>query len=115
MRRLAVFVAVVSISVTVTMLSACGGAPAQPNPLAAGRVTYGTKCTKCHGPEANGTKDNPSIAARLAAMNDEQLQTMIRSGNPTRGMPGQMMDKDEMDRLVAYLRSVQRAPQPGTP
>ena len=42
----------------------------------------------------------PSIVQRLAAHDDQQLSTLIRTGFPDAGMPGQQLPQAELAALV---------------
>jgi len=85
---------------------------AQSTPDAAGRLTFETRCGKCHGADGNGGEMGPAILYRLAARNDNELAALIRAGLPERGMPPVLVAGAEMPALVGFLRSIQKRNQP---
>jgi alcohol dehydrogenase (cytochrome c) len=97
------------------VLPLCARAQAQApsaEPPAAGRATFESRCSGCHGADGNGGELGPAIAWRLAALTDSQLQITIQGGLPTRGMPANDVGSTELPPLIAYLRSL-RPRQPG--
>jgi alcohol dehydrogenase (cytochrome c) len=79
----------------------------------AGRVSFETRCAKCHGATGNGGEMGPAIATKLMARDDAQLAAFIRQGVPARGMPPHVIPDPEMAALVRYLRTIQRRPDDG--
>src|SRR5437588_4081317 len=97
------------------LFSACcvlalGVAQAQ-NPEA-GRRTYETRCSRCHGGNATGGESGPSIVAQIASRNDGELAAFLRQGRPANGMPAFELPSSEMTDVVAFLRTLAQ-PIPG--
>src|SRR5271166_2636244 len=78
------------------------GAP-QTNP---GRLTYDTRCARCHGGAATGGESGPNIVAKLGPRHDPDLATFLRAGKPATGMPAFDLAATEMNGLVQYLRTL---------
>ncbi len=77
-----------------------------------GRVAFQSRCTDCHGTDANGGEHGPSIRARLPGRTDQELMQVLRDGVPQRGMPSfKDLPEAEIRALVAHLRTL--APPPG--
>jgi len=74
-----------------------------------GRKIFETRCGVCHGVDGNGGEFAGSIVARIAALTDAQLSSVIRSGVPGRGMPPVEMSDAELPAVLAHLRTL-RAP-----
>jgi alcohol dehydrogenase (cytochrome c) len=78
-----------------------------------GRLLFESKCARCHGADGTGGALGPAIVGRLAALNDQQLATLVRQGLPTQGMPANRAADAEMAQLTVFLRSIQpKAPRP---
>ena len=73
-----------------------------------GKVVFESRCSRCHGADANGGEMGPGIRGRLAARNDQQLATLVHEGLPNRGMPAIPVTEAEMPPLTRYLRRLQR-------
>src|SRR5450631_3205241 len=52
-----------------------------------GKLTYDTRCSRCHGSDATGGESGPNIVAQLGSRNDTDLATFLRAGKPATGMP----------------------------
>ena len=50
----------------------------------------------------------PSILARIATRDDQQLTALVHTGLPARGMPPTQLNTTEMAGLLRYLHSIQR-------
>ena len=75
-----------------------------------GRRSFEARCGRCHGADGNGAEMGPSIVQRLPVRDDRQLAALIRDGIPLRGMPPSAIADAEMAALVAFLRTIERAP-----
>jgi mono/diheme cytochrome c family protein len=105
---------------TVVMVLGLGSLPAAAQDLAAGQAVYKANCLACHGKRGDG-KGPAAVALRPAPTDltqaswwtgkaDNDLKKIIRAGNPGTAMMGfKHITGDDMDNLVAYLRSL--APQ----
>lgn len=94
--------------------------PIAPAPVAAqsradageGKKLFQGMCGRCHGIDGTG-EEGPNLArpTLTRAADDESLREIIRDGIPDRGMPRvRRMTNTELDQLVAYVRSLGRAP-----
>ncbi len=72
----------------------------------AGRKTFETRCSVCHGADGNGGEMGPAISGRIANLSDNQLRTTILDGLPSRGMPPNNVSAADMPALIAFLRSL---------
>jgi len=73
-----------------------------------GALLYYQKCAVCHGEEGSGGVGVPlNLPDFLAVASDDYFRSTLRNGRPGRVMPAfpRLMD-DEIDALVAYLRSL---------
>jgi mono/diheme cytochrome c family protein len=80
----------------------------QPQAPAAGKVIFGENCAKCHGANANGLRNRPSLRSeRIRHATDGELAWMLKNGNPYKGMP-QWSSLPEQQRwqIIAYLRTL---------
>jgi mono/diheme cytochrome c family protein len=80
----------------------------QPQAAAAGKVLFSANCAKCHGADANGRTNRPSLrTSRIRHATDGDLAWMLRNGNPYKGMP-QWSSIPERQRwqIIAYLRTL---------
>ncbi len=81
--------------------------------VAQGKLLFSRHCVACHGVEARGGVMGPSLASGdfLYGGGDTDLFRSISEGRPD-GMPAwsPRLTESEIGMLVAYLRSLQRAP-----
>jgi cytochrome c oxidase cbb3-type subunit III len=92
-------------------------------PRDAGKKTFATACSGCHGLDGRGGKHAPNIATRaeVARLSDAQISRIIREGTPSLTMPGfgAALDDSQILAVTAYLRTLQgqqnSAPLPGDP
>ena len=124
------------------MLSSWGkpSAPSELNPLAyasnlrgditQGRKTFVAFCSRCHGPDAQGTVSGTMRTGSLiepsylSLISDQGLRSLIVAGQPDQGMPGSTSDlsgdgtramtDQEVTNVVAWLAS-HRTATPGQP
>src|SRR5262245_22275015 len=85
------------------LISVAAAAPQETGP---GRSLFESRCAACHGSDGNGGAFGPAIVSRLAARNDVELASFLRSGLPARGMPPADLPDTEMGQLIAHLRSL---------
>jgi mono/diheme cytochrome c family protein len=85
-----------------------------PDAIAAGSSLYRNSCASCHGADGNGRGSRPPVhSARIAGATDGDLFWLLRTGEPSSGMPAwTRLPEDQRWQIVAYLRSIQ--PQPGS-
>lgn len=85
-------------------LLACG-AWAQDSVIA-GRKTFETRCSVCHGSDGNGGEMGPGIARRVRGLNDAQIRKTIAEGITARGMPAFNLKDTEMEPLLSLVHSL---------
>jgi mono/diheme cytochrome c family protein len=89
-----------------------------PGVVAAGEDLFQTNCATCHGPDLNGTATGPPFLNAIYAPNhhgDEAFQRAVQLGvqphhwdfGPMAPVEG--LDRDDVARIVAYVRSEQEA------
>jgi cytochrome c oxidase cbb3-type subunit III len=84
--------------------------------VAQGKKLFDGMCARCHGIDGSGDEgpslNRPTLAR---ASTDEALQEVIRDGIPDRGMPRvRRLTANELNQLVAYVRSLGRTTSPAT-
>ncbi len=100
-------------------------AAASGEPLTAGQQLYADQCTSCHGDFGEGG-ENParpndviapiSTSEYLKTRDDATIRAVIAQGQPNFGMSpfgsafGGPLDEEDIDSLVAYIRSWEAAP-----
>ena len=99
------------IAATVSLV-ACGGDKDGSDTAAAAGTTagvdgasvYADNCASCHGADGSGGVGTPLNAGVVAGLSDDELTSVITDGiSPS--MPSFALPTDELDALVAYLRS----------
>src|ERR1017187_9477723 len=88
--------------------------PSQASTADPGQRQY-DNCSVCHGGDGAGGELAPSIVFRLASRTDAELAELIKTGIPNRGMPAFHLGNQEMNDLVAFLRTLRptrRTPAP---
>ncbi len=84
--------------------------------IAQGKKLFDGMCARCHGIDGSGDEgpslNRPTLAR---ASTDDALQEVIRDGIPDRGMPRvRRLTANELNQLVAYVRSLGRTTSPAT-
>ena len=92
----------------IAAISLAGALPAEAQPADAGKRTFDTICSRCHGADGGGGDMGPPIGLRLAALEDAALTALIVNGRIERGMPPSPLPPADLRRLVSYLRVLQR-------
>ena len=98
------------LSIAAAAPAAGSGAQAPPD-VAQGKTLFEGMCARCHGIEGTGD-EGPSLnrPTLTRAGDDSTLRAVIRDGIPDRGMPRvRRLTDNELDQLVAYVRSLGRA------
>jgi len=100
-------------------------APTQPIPvteesLALGTSLYSTSCSRCHGPEGQGSQRAPALNVRsfLTGTTDPAIQQIVTLGVPGTAMPvwGDRLTDTEIQAVVGFIRSWEpMAPEVATP
>src|SRR5215469_12540742 len=77
------------------------------NPVEEGRFLYRSNCAFCHGLTGGGGR-GPALAHRqfLHGSTDDDLKGVIRGGVPGTNMPAFEIAAEELNRLVAFVRSL---------
>ncbi len=112
MRRLQVRIAVIAV---VTMAAAAIGAqgPADKPPVDAaaadrGRHVWASECVTCHGPQARGTDNGPSLVRSVLVLHDRtgsELGPFLKKGHRTQsGRPGASLTGAQIVDLAHFLR-----------
>jgi len=80
----------------------------QSHAAAAGRQLFGDNCSKCHGSDANGHANRPSLRSeRIRHATDGELAWMLKNGNPYKGMPPwSSLPEQQRWQIIAYLRTL---------
>jgi mono/diheme cytochrome c family protein len=75
---------------------------------AAGRTLFMDNCAKCHGDDARGRHNRPSLRSeRVEHATDGELAWILRNGNTWKGMPSwSSLPEPERWQIIAYLRSL---------
>jgi cbb3-type cytochrome c oxidase subunit III len=90
--------------------------PDQPVPvtdesLALGQQLFASNCSRCHGPEGQGTPRAPSLNVKsyLEQTGDTAIQQIITHGVPGTAMPvwGDRLADSEIQAIVGFIRSWQ--------
>ena len=75
--------------------------------LADGKATFRSNCAFCHGLTGGGGRGPALSAGRfLHGSADDDIKNVIKSGVPGTTMPAFEFEKDELERLVAYVRTL---------
>jgi mono/diheme cytochrome c family protein len=80
----------------------------QAQAAAAGKVIFAENCAKCHGADAGGLHNRPSLRSeRIRHATDGQLAWMLKNGNPYKGMPPwSSLPEQQRWQVIAYLRTL---------
>ncbi len=81
----------------------------------AGKILFESNCAKCHGSEAMGKHNRPSLrSARIEhEATDGDIAWLLKNGNSWKGMPSwSSLPEPQRWQIIAYLRSL--PPQNGS-
>jgi len=82
--------------------------PVTEESLALGSQLYAANCSRCHGPEGQGTPRAPSLNVKgfLTSTNDQAIQQIVTSGVPGTAMPtwGDRMTEAQIQAIVGFIR-----------
>src|SRR5438093_6347450 len=75
-----------------------------------GKVTFRGNCGFCHGLDARGGR-GPALVGRqfLHGSSEEAIKTVILGGVRGTNMPALLMEKDQLGRFIAFIRSLSAA------
>jgi mono/diheme cytochrome c family protein len=78
---------------------------ASPGDPVSGAAVFADNCTRCHGPEGEGTDRAPSLKERVPMLDDQTIVRTLIEGRG--GMPswGGTLDDQELRDLLAFLRA----------
>ena len=82
---------------------------AKPEAVQAGRLLYADHCAQCHGKNAEGTKNRPSLrSSRIQSdLSEGEVHWLLVNGNMRRGMPSwSKLPDQQLWQLVSFLRSL---------
>lgn len=84
----------------------------QPDAAAAGKLLFAENCAKCHGDDALGRRNRPSLRSeRVRSATDGELAWILRNGDLYKGMPSwTSLPEQERWQIVVYLRTL--SPEP---
>jgi cytochrome c oxidase cbb3-type subunit 3 len=82
---------------------------ASPDPaIERGRSQFAQSCAFCHGVNANGGTHGPSLIRSAVVRHDENgnlIGGVIRDGRPDRGMPPVPLSPNQVNDIVAFVKS----------
>jgi mono/diheme cytochrome c family protein len=82
---------------------------------AAGKMLFADNCAKCHGENAGGKHNRPSLRSeRVSHATDGELAWILKNGSAWKGMPSwSSLPEPERWQIITYLRSLPPAAQQG--
>ena len=94
--------------------------PTTAESIALGNNLYTANCSRCHGPEGQGTPRAPALNVQsfFVAKPDQAIQQIITSGVPGTAMPtwGDRMSDADIQAIVGFIRQWEAtAPEVATP
>lgn len=75
----------------------------------AGKILFENNCAKCHGDEAQGKHNRPSLRSERIEheATDGDLAWLLKNGNAWKGMPSwSSLPEPQRWQIIAYLRSL---------
>jgi mono/diheme cytochrome c family protein len=111
----------VAATVAAALLTPVPPSPRGPEP---GRSVYQAHCATCHGPRGRGDswrarllwlRPGDLTSPRLATLSDAYLLDLVRQGGAILGKPGMpsfgaVLSEAEIEAVIQYVRTLQRAP-----
>ncbi len=81
----------------------------KPEAAAGGARLFSQNCASCHGDDANGKGDHPSLRTeRIRAATPGELQWLLTNGSMKNGMPSwSKLPEQQRWQIVSYLKSLQ--------
>ncbi len=75
---------------------------------AAGKIVFAENCSKCHGDDASGKRNRPSLrSVRVQQATDGELAWLLRNGYVWKGMPSwSALPEQQRWQIIAYLRTL---------
>ena len=80
----------------------------KPEAADAGKILFAENCAKCHGADASGKHNRPSLrSARVRGATDGELAWILRNGSVWKGMPSwSALPEPERWQIIAWLRTL---------
>ena len=77
--------------------------------VAAGAKLYRQNCASCHGSDASGMDNRPSLhSERVRAASPGELEWLLKNGSMRNGMPSwSRLPEQQRWQIVSYLKSLQ--------
>jgi mono/diheme cytochrome c family protein len=77
--------------------------------VAAGAKLYRQNCASCHGDDATGLSNRPSLhSERVRAASPGELEWLLKNGSMRNGMPSwSRLPEQQRWQIVAFLKSLQ--------
>ena len=77
--------------------------------VAAGAKLYRQNCASCHGDDATGLSNRPSLhSERVRAASPGELEWLLKNGSMRNGMPSwSRLPEQQRWQIVSYLKSLQ--------
>jgi len=77
--------------------------------VAAGAKLYRQNCASCHGSDASGMDNRPSLhSERVRAASPGELEWLLKNGSMRNGMPSwSRLPEQQRWQIVAFLKSLQ--------
>ena len=86
-----------------------GGPPPDPAAVERGKGVFSANCSFCHGAQAQGTDQAPSLVRNTVLAQDrtgEVLGPILKQGRPSKGMPAfRTLPPETIVDILAFLRS----------
>jgi len=81
----------------------------QSGAVAAGAKLYRQNCASCHGDDATGLSNRPSLhSERVRAASPGELEWLLKNGSMRNGMPSwSRLPEQQRWQIVSYLKSLQ--------
>ena len=80
----------------------------KPEAAEAGKNIFQENCAKCHGSNADGLHNRPSLRSeRIRKATDGEIARMLKNGNPYKGMPPwSSLPEQQRWQIIAYIRTL---------
>jgi putative heme-binding domain-containing protein len=90
--------------------------PTSASEIARGKLLFAGHCASCHGPDGEGNK-GPTLAQPTLprAQDDPSLFKVIRQGIDGTEMPRTRLDRDDVSRVAAYVKTLGARPPERVP
>lgn len=84
-----------------------------PSALPAGAKLFRQNCASCHGEDATGRGNHPSLRTdRIRAATPGQLEWLLKNGSMKAGMPSwSRLPEQQRWQIVTYLKSLSSSPE----